>query len=163
MNFSRMQLGRFIRIITGHNNLLYHRSNTNPDIDQTCRFCDETRETFIHLFSDCPMFWRQQQEASSGLQPGEPLYLVDPQKILDFSYTPRINEALESEGEVRRVWDAEQSVDDISMEELESLGGDQPDGGDGDDPDSSGGADRNSAAEPPTWIYLRKKQPQPEI
>ena len=55
---------------------------------------------------------------------------MDPQKILDFSYTPRINEALESAGEVQRVWDAEQPVTDVSMEELESLDG-EPDGDDG--------------------------------
>ena len=60
---------------------------------------------------------------------------MDPQKILDFSYTPRINEALETDGEVQRIWEAEQSVADLSMEELESLSGDLQDGGDGDDPD----------------------------
>ena len=29
LSISRQELGRFIRIITGHNNLFYHRSNVD--------------------------------------------------------------------------------------------------------------------------------------
>ena len=73
---------------------------------------------------DCPLFWRQRQEALAGLQPGEPLYAADHQKILDLSYTSRINEALDSEGEVQHIWDAEQPVSDVSMDELDEIDGD---------------------------------------
>ena len=55
----------------------------------------------------------------ADLKQDEPLYCVDPQKILDFSYTPRINAALEKYGEVQRIWEEEQSVADVSMDGVE--------------------------------------------
>ena len=57
-NLNRQEFGRLVRIITGHNNLFYHRSNvdktgvTNP----LCRFCQEVNETFYHFATDCPCF-----------------------------------------------------------------------------------------------------------
>ena len=59
MALTRPQLGRFIRIVTGHNNLLYHTSNINPDLDPMCRFCREKQETFIHFFT-CHLLPRSQ-------------------------------------------------------------------------------------------------------
>ena len=41
MKLSRLQLARFIRIISGHNSLFYFRSKVDPDIKPTCRFCLE--------------------------------------------------------------------------------------------------------------------------
>ena len=114
MGFNRMQLGRFIRIITGHNNLQYHRSNMDPDRDPFCRFCAETQESFIHLFTDCPALWREHQETRGDLPTGQLLRDMDPQTILDFSYIPRINVALENPTEVQVIWEAEATDDDRS-------------------------------------------------
>ena len=76
MELTRLQLGRFIRIITGHNNLLYHRSNIDPDIDPMCRFCREKQETFIHFFTDCPALWRDRQEADYAMPGGQVIFCL---------------------------------------------------------------------------------------
>ena len=51
---SRLQLGRLIRIITGHNVLKYHFSLMNPLESPFCRFCGTDRETFFHFITECP-------------------------------------------------------------------------------------------------------------
>ena len=108
MQLTRFQLGRYIRIITGHNNLLYHRSNINPDINPMCRFCNETQETFIHFISDCPALWQEQQQLMAEIREG-PLHLADPTILLGFANNRCINAAIESEEYVNRIWELEQS------------------------------------------------------
>ena len=115
MGFTRFQLARYIRIVTGHNNLLYHRSNINPDIDQRCRFCEEQKETFIHFFTDCPALWKTREEAEHA-QPGGHLEFVSPTQILNFSFQPRINAALENQDEVDAAWRAMEVISDTDSE-----------------------------------------------
>ena len=57
-NLSRQELGRLIRITTGHNNLFYHRSNVDKtkSTSPLCRFCNECNETFYHFATTCPCF-----------------------------------------------------------------------------------------------------------
>ena len=57
-NLSRQELGRLIRIVTGHYNLFYHRSNVDKTggTSSLCRFCQEERETFFHFATSCPCF-----------------------------------------------------------------------------------------------------------
>ena len=54
IKWQRMKLGRYIRAISGHNNLLYHLHNMYCFISPTCRFCCEDREEFFHLAYLCP-------------------------------------------------------------------------------------------------------------
>ena len=92
---SRKKLGRFIRIITGHNNLNYHRSNINPDNNQTCRFCQIslTRESFFHFATECPSFALSRREIFGDMIiDNEMEWSV--QKLLDFSDIPAIDSAL---------------------------------------------------------------------
>ena len=135
MNFTRFQLSRYIQIVTGHNNLLYHRSNINPDIDQTCRFCGVDKETFIHFFTDCPALWRAREEAEHA-RPGGHLDFVNPTQLLNFSFSPRINQALENAEEVDAIWeemdlategDSVTSTSDMAISEVEEQSGaDEP-------------------------------------
>ena len=53
-------LGAWIKGITGHNNLAYFQSKLNPEIDPTCRLCEQENETLYHLMTNC--------EATSPLQ-----------------------------------------------------------------------------------------------
>ena len=95
MNFTRLQLSRYIRIITGHNNLFYHRSNVDSDNNNAiCRFCLEDVETFIHFATDCPALWTERRDVLHQYV-GDPLTEWDPAQLLDFSFTPRITGALE--------------------------------------------------------------------
>ena len=40
--------------MTGFNNLAYHSSNKNNEIDPACRLCGEEIEEFQHLITKCP-------------------------------------------------------------------------------------------------------------
>ena len=57
-SLNRQELGRLIRITTGHNNLFYHRSNVDKTraTSPLCRFCGEEKETFYHFATNCPCF-----------------------------------------------------------------------------------------------------------
>ena len=57
-HLNRQELGRLIRIVTGHNNPFYHRSNVDKTrgTSPLCRFCQEERETFYHFATNCPCF-----------------------------------------------------------------------------------------------------------
>ena len=70
-----------------------------------CRFCSEHKETFIHFFSECPALWRDREEAEHA-EPGGQLSFVSPTQLLNFSFSPRINRALEKREEVDEVWQA---------------------------------------------------------
>ena len=51
---SRVSLGRFVRITTGHNNLDLYFSRCNPGENPLCHFCREQDETFFHWAMDFP-------------------------------------------------------------------------------------------------------------
>ena len=46
-------LNKWIKSITGHNNLAYFQSKLNPEIDPTCRLCLQANETLHHLMTEC--------------------------------------------------------------------------------------------------------------
>ena len=94
-NLSRKELGRLIRIVTGHNNLFYHRSNVDKsgDTSASCRFCGEERETFFHFATNCPCFRLsrfQYFNNDSCFSQGK----WSVRRILDFSNIPSITAAL---------------------------------------------------------------------
>ena len=94
-NLSRQELGRLIRITTGHNNLFYHRSNVDKTKSTAplCRFCEEDKETFYHFATNCPCFrlsrfhYFQNDSCFTNEQ-------WSIRRLLDFSYIPSINAAL---------------------------------------------------------------------
>ncbi len=50
----RLTLSTVLRALTGHNYLNYHHHITGSISKQSCRFCREGREEFIHLACECP-------------------------------------------------------------------------------------------------------------
>ena len=61
LQLGRKKLGKIIRIITGHNELNYHRNNVDSNIEKDCRFCLEDDITAWHVMNECPVFsntWR---------------------------------------------------------------------------------------------------------
>ena len=91
---ARLELGRFVRLITGHNNLNNFQTRIGLWHSKQCRFCQIDPETFIHLVHDCPCFWQQRADHFQGT------YVNDDMKwsvrgLLDFSYIPAINQAFE--------------------------------------------------------------------
>ena len=62
LTLTRPELGLFVQMITGHNFLNKHEAKINLEVDPTCRFCGEERETSFHIIGTCPSFWRVRRE-----------------------------------------------------------------------------------------------------
>ena len=90
---ARLELGRFVRIITGHNNLNYFQTRIGLWGDRRCRFCHERDETFLHLLLDCPRFLQARIDTFQDKLPCNDM-LWSVRDIIDFSYLPSIDGAL---------------------------------------------------------------------
>ena len=91
---ARLELGRFVRIITGHNNLNFFQAKIGLQTVSSCRLCGEGPETVTHLMSKCPRLLGAQREILGGLMPKSDMSW-SVRSLLDFSYTPGVNEAFE--------------------------------------------------------------------
>ena len=91
---ARLELGRFIRIITGHNNLNFFQEKIGLFTEASCRFCREGNETIMHLMTTCPRFWAQRKEILRDKIPQRDM-TWSVRELLNFSYVPEINEAFE--------------------------------------------------------------------
>ena len=90
---NRQELGRLIRIVTGHNNLFYHRSNIDRGTSPLCRFCREENETFYHFATNCPCFRLSRYhyfQDETCFSDGK----WSIRKLIDFSNIPSISAAL---------------------------------------------------------------------
>ena len=91
---NRLDLGRLLRLISGHNGLLYFHSLLNNEINPNCRFCNEERETFHHLVSNCPCFISERAEIfKKHLNAAEEDWNV--KDLLTFSKIEKISDAIE--------------------------------------------------------------------
>ena len=91
---ARLELGRFVRIITGHNNLSFFQNKLGYTNDVSCRLCKEDKETIVHFLTSCP---RTRQSSIDHFRDKLPTNDMkwSVRTILEFSYTPLINEAYE--------------------------------------------------------------------
>ena len=92
IQWPRLKLGRYIRAVTGHNNLLYHLSNMDPNISPLCRFCLQANEEFHHLASDCPPLWWERHYISA--QQPDHVHDWTVHQIATFAFLPPIDAAL---------------------------------------------------------------------
>ena len=93
-SLSRLQLGRFIRIITGHNALRYYNHVLDPSLSPVCRLCSNADETFHHLATECSGTTRERRDFFGAV---DILHNMDwdVRDVLDFSYSERINQLLD--------------------------------------------------------------------
>ena len=103
---ARLELGRFVRIITGHNNLNFFQAKLGLATSPVCRLCNEGDETITHMMTDCPALMLPRHEILQGRLP-LPDMEWSVRKLLDFSYYPSINEAFERStgGDLEEEWD----------------------------------------------------------
>ena len=89
---SRYQVGRLMRVTTGHNQLMYFQFVVDPLKNPTCRFCGLENETFYHWVQDCPAF----QAARQWFFADQPSIgdCWDLQQLLAFAAEPRVVRAL---------------------------------------------------------------------
>ena len=91
---ARLDLGRFVRIITGHNNLNFFQTKIGLWGDPLCRFCGEGNETMMHFLYDCPSFFDSSRAAFPHTLPTNGMEW-SVKALLHFSYIPAINLAFE--------------------------------------------------------------------
>ena len=91
---ARLELGRFARIISGHNNLGFFQTKIGLADTAECRFCKQGNETIMHLFSECPCFMSFQMSILQNKIPSTDMKW-SVRDLLNFSYVPGINEAFE--------------------------------------------------------------------
>jgi ribonuclease HI len=92
---SRLQLGKMVRLLTGHNVLNYHMSLMAPGHNPGCRYCDNSRETFFHFITECPAFSNHRATTLATRDPTEEeIAGMDISKIMEFAEEYRICEAV---------------------------------------------------------------------
>ena len=91
---ARLELGRFARIITGHNNLNFFQHKIGLYSTPICRFCGEGDETITHFLHACPRLLAARREIFLLTSPTSDMKW-SVRDLLDFSYVPGINEAYE--------------------------------------------------------------------
>ena len=110
---SRLQLGRLIRIITGHKKLKYHSSVIDPLLSPFCSFCGTEPETFFHFVSSCPMLQNLRIQYFSHRNIFADLnWKIS--ELLDFSYETCINDLLDPH-DVHNIDLADTESDDDNM------------------------------------------------
>ena len=87
---ARLELGRFVRIITGHNNLGYFQTRIGLNNNHLCRLCKEGNETVLHFIRECPGTFHQSREFFKDTLPTSDMKW-SVRSLLDFSYTPVLN------------------------------------------------------------------------
>ena len=96
LQLSRKQTRRFIEIITGQNNLHYVQNKVTGQ-DHLCRFCEESEETFDHLFLECPCFENLRRSQNLEYCSGTHTWKI--QTLLNYANTSSIDKALRQSGD----------------------------------------------------------------
>ena len=76
-------------MVTGHNELGYHASLCNPEVDNTCSFCNTNDETFFHLATECPALWQTRQDVFLDKPPDSTEWRV--KDLMLFANTPALD------------------------------------------------------------------------
>ena len=100
LKLGRLELSRYIKLITGHNALFYFKNKIDPQINAVCRFCLEEDESFYHLLTECPVHRQSRVDIFLDKLPDtDKNWSV--RNILDFSNSPGIREAIDGDTSLR--------------------------------------------------------------
>ena len=100
---ARLELGRLVRIVTGHNNLRFFQTKLGLTKTPICRFCGEGNETITHIMVHCPRFMTLRNDMFGDQIPDSRM-TWSVRGLLDFSYNPGINEAFEGDWKASDDW-----------------------------------------------------------
>ena len=87
MQLGRRQLGRFLRLITGHNSLQKHCNRVDRGEDSVCRLCQSGQESFLHFLNVCPSLADARDEIF-GVDTWLPAAGWDLGRLMDFAAHP---------------------------------------------------------------------------
>ena len=96
LKLGRLELSRFLRLISGHNGLFYFKHQVDKEINPECRFCLADNETYHHLATSCPVFYESRTSIFLDTIPDNDLNW-SVRDILNFSYLPGIREAIDGQ------------------------------------------------------------------
>ena len=120
---ARLELGRLVRIITGHNNLAFFQNKLGYQQDPRCRLCLQGPETIMHLIKDCPRLRRRSEDIFRDAKPSSNMEW-SVRMLLEFSYITGVNEMFEgdwcSEAAFSDTWTNDGSVSEDNGDESES-------------------------------------------
>ena len=113
---ARLEAGRLVRIITGHNNLAFFQNKLGYQQDSQCRLCNQGPETITHLLNNCPRLRRCASEIfKNGLPSNNMEWSV--RALLEFSYVTGVNEMFEGEWNpdipYSDTWSGDETGDDM--------------------------------------------------
>ena len=91
---ARLGLGRFARIVTGHNNLYFFQTKLGLYGNPECRFCQQGDETITHFLKACLCFYNSRKNIFLDKLPGRDMSW-SVRSLLNFSYSKGLNEAFE--------------------------------------------------------------------
>ena len=91
------------------------------DINPVCRFCLEQNETFEHLLNECPRFITHRREFFNNI-PIINDHKWSVQKLIEFSYLPGIDDALQGDTSLRWYGDQENGSSQSSADEPSGIG-----------------------------------------
>ena len=91
---ARLELGRFVRVVTGHNNLNFFQNKIGLCPTRSCRFCDNGDETLTHFLVACPRLRGLRGDIFLDRTPSSDM-TWSVRDLLQFSYSPGLNEAYE--------------------------------------------------------------------
>ena len=96
LKLNTITLTEVVAGITGHNNLAYFQAKLNPNIDPTCRLCNEGKETMYHLMTECKALSIQQLEILQNKYPTHDASWSIKQMV-KFMHLPQVHNLLNNE------------------------------------------------------------------
>ena len=98
LKLARLELGRFVRLVTNHNNLRYFQHLIGLAESPTCRLCLNSPESFSHFLFSCPRLRSLRIDIfQDELPTSDRNWSV--RKLLAFTYNTTVNEAFEGDWE----------------------------------------------------------------
>ena len=125
IKLARLELGRFVRIITGHSNLAFFQNKLGLLAAAECRLCGEGVETITHFLTKCPRLEVSRRNIFLDKVPTNDMKW-SVRNLLDFSYGPGVNDAFEgtwTDSDLGRM-DESLADDVLGLDWLHGLDGD---------------------------------------
>ena len=101
LKLGRLELSRFLRLVSGHNGLVYFKNKIDGDINPICRFCLDADETFYHFITSCPAFWESRREIFKDSNIADNNQDWSVRNMIIFSNLPGVREAIDGQTELR--------------------------------------------------------------
>ena len=94
MNLNKHDVSLLINFVSGHNNLAYHLSKEDDEVNPTCWYCNTDDETAVHWAPNCPTLQLLRVDTFLDVSPCDDDWSVD--QMIKFIKSPLIRNPLEN-------------------------------------------------------------------